>query len=323
MEEISLEFRDFGKLGKISALSLGGGGLGQLWGQTSRAECVATVLMAIEHGINFLDMAPSYGDGEAETVIGEALQGKIPKGIHISTKWWPEMPFPATDQIPMLIEQSLAASLKRMKLDFCDFFFLHGLIIPDHREGQYHGTTLKIFKEVVGPTLDSLVDQGRIGAWGISGMGVAESVIAAIEDSPAPAAVQCIANMLDSFGGMYELEEEARPREIIRAANQQGVNVMGVRAVQAGALTDTFDREVAKESGNWADFQRAEPFRALAKELGESAASLAHRYTLSMDGIATVVLGVKNREELRECLDAESIGALEPELITKIDSFFN
>src|SRR5215813_14806693 len=46
---------------------------------------------------------------------------------------------------------------------------------------------------------------------------------------------------------------------------------------------------------------RAACFRVLARELGESPASLAHRYALSLAGVATVVLGVKNRTELREC----------------------
>ena len=60
--------------------------------------------------------------------------------------------------------------------------------------------------------------------------------------------------------------------------------------------------------------------RALANELGESAASLGHRYSLSMDGISTVVLGVKNRRELRECVAAEAKGPLESSLITRIDA---
>jgi aryl-alcohol dehydrogenase-like predicted oxidoreductase len=59
--------------------------------------------------------------------------------------------------------------------------------------------------------------------------------------------------------------------------------------------------------------------RQVAKELGESTASLAHRYALSMDGVDTVVLGVKNREELRECLAAESRGPLAADTIQEID----
>ena len=67
--------RRFGKLGTVSRLSLGGGGLGQLWGSTTREEAIATTQMAVASGINLLDMAPVYGDGEAENVIGKAIDG--------------------------------------------------------------------------------------------------------------------------------------------------------------------------------------------------------------------------------------------------------
>ena len=68
------------------------------------------------------------------------------------------------------------------------------------------------------------------------------------------------------------------------------------------------------------DFRRAAPLRQLAQELGESTASLAHRYALSMPGVDTVVLGVKNRAELRECLASAAAGALPPDVMAKIES---
>ena len=68
-----MQQRTFGKLGDISALTLGGGGIGQVWGPTTREEAIATVRAAWEAGITFFDVAPSYGRGEAEVVLGEAL----------------------------------------------------------------------------------------------------------------------------------------------------------------------------------------------------------------------------------------------------------
>ena len=50
------------------------------------------------------------------------------------------------------------------------------------------------------------------------------------------------------------------------------------------------------------DYRRAAPFRELAREVGESPASLAHRYALSLDGVSTVVLGVKNRKSSASAL---------------------
>ena len=95
---------------------------------------------------------------------------------------------------------------------------------------------------------------------------------------------------------------------------------MGIRAVQAGALTDAIDRDLPNDHPESVDFRRAAPFRDLAREVGESTASLAHRYTLSMEGIATVILGVKNRAELAECLEAEAKGPLDAELLARIDA---
>jgi aryl-alcohol dehydrogenase-like predicted oxidoreductase len=60
----------------------------------------------------------------------------------------------------------------------------------------------------------------------------------------------------------------------------------------------------------------------LARELGESAASLAHRYALSMPGVDTVVLGAKNRAELRDCLGAATKGPLPSEVTRQIDAGF-
>ena len=60
---------NFGKLSKVSKLSLGGAGLGQVWGSTTRKESISTLLQALDDGINLLDMAPTYGNNEAELVL--------------------------------------------------------------------------------------------------------------------------------------------------------------------------------------------------------------------------------------------------------------
>ena len=69
-----MHMRMLGRLWPVSVLALGGGGVGQLWGATTREECIATVRTAVERGITLLDMAPAYGNGEAESVIGAAFE---------------------------------------------------------------------------------------------------------------------------------------------------------------------------------------------------------------------------------------------------------
>lgn len=154
-----------------------------------------------------------------------------------------------------------------------------------------------------------------MGAWGITGIAVPSAVIETLAEEPRPAAVQCITNLRDSPGALRRFSKPARPRDVIAAASHGGVPVMGIRAVQAGALTDSFDRELPEGHADRADFDLTAPFQAIARELGEGPASLAHHYALSMAGVATVVLGVKNRTELRECVAAGELGPLEAELV--------
>ena len=92
-------------------------------------------------------------------------------------------------------------------------------------------------------------------------------------------------------------------------AHSCGVGVMGIRAVQAGALTAAIDRPLPNDHPEVRDYARAAGFRRLCAQLGEDPAVLAHRYALSLE-VDTVVLGVKNRQELATCVAAEAAGRL-------------
>jgi aryl-alcohol dehydrogenase-like predicted oxidoreductase len=93
---------------------------------------------------------------------------------------------------------------------------------------------------------------------------------------------------------------------------------MGIRAVQAGALTGALDRPLPPDHPEMRDYARAAGFRRLATELGMTPAFLAHRYALSLP-VDTVVLGVKNRTELADCIAAAGAGPLPADVITRID----
>jgi aryl-alcohol dehydrogenase-like predicted oxidoreductase len=66
------------------------------------------------------------------------------------------------------------------------------------------------------------------------------------------------------------------------------------------------------------DYARAAPFRAICAEIGANPAVVAHRYALALD-IDTLVLGVKNRRELADCVAAAEAGPLPADLIARID----
>lgn len=308
--------RPFGKLGMVSALTLGGGGLGQVWGATTREECVATVREAVGSGIDLLDLAPTYGNGEAESVIGEAFGGDLPDGVRITTKC--RVGATPPEQVYDLLSTSLEGSLQRMKLERVDVMFLHNAVTLSG-EGGERLTTVAAVKDGVAPAFQRLMAEGRIGGWGLTGIGNADALIHLVDGGPRPDYIQCITNLLDSAGGLFQGTEPPRPRDIIAAASASRVPVLGIRAVQAGALTDAIDRSLPEDHTESTDFRRAAPFRAIAAEQGCSSAYLAHSYALSMEGVSTIVLGVKNRSELRECIAAEAAGTLDAAIVERID----
>ena len=314
----------FGTLPPVSILTLGGGGLGMLWGKTTFEECVATVHAAIAAGITLLDLAPRYGDGKAEQVVGAAFNGKLPAGICVTSKCNLGNPPPA--EIETILRRSIETSLQRLRLSKLDLFFLHSNVVPDEAfitrapgDAAARMTPYAVFVAHVRPLFERFVSEGLIGAWGLTGIGHPDTIIRVLGERPAPAAVQCIANLLDSPGGLKFFDGPAKPREVIAAARANGVGIMGIRAVQAGALTTAIDRDLPPDHPEMRDYVRATGFRRLCAELNTNPAIIAHRYALSLD-IDTLVLGVKNRRELAECVAAAEAGPLAPELIARVDT---
>lgn len=316
-----MQINTLGPFGPVSRLTLGGGGIGQVWGPTSEDDAVATLRHAVDNGIDLIDAAPGYKICEA--MIGKAFEGRLPRGVRVTTKHGlgtvPE------DEVYPRLRRSLEASLKDMRLERVDMMLLHSEIRPDdfhYPAGQpprdERSTALSLYRAAVRPAFARLVGEGLIGHWGITGINHAAATIEALSGGPRPAAVQAIANLLDSPGEMNGTGLAPRPRDVIAAAQANGVGVMGVRAVQAGALTSGLDR--ADNSPTSEDFRRAGPYRALCAQWGEDPAIVAHRYALGIEGVDTLVLGVKNVAELDAALLAERRGPLDAEQCAAIEA---
>ena len=302
--------RPFGALGQVSALTLGGAGLMGGWGHAPDLdEAVATIRAAVDAGVDHIDVAPAYGDGGAERAVGAAFGGALPAGVRISTKVPLDRPSPG--EAPVLIERSLNASLERLRLPRVDLLLTHCWLLPDGDEGAGRsGLPFRDYVQEVRPALERLVADGRIGAWGISGIGAPVTVQEALLSRPQPAAVQAIANVLSSAG--EDVPFRGPPAgSVAPAAVAAGVPVIGIRAVGRGALADALDKQVADDHPIAVDYRRAAGLRRLARARGIPAARLAYRYALSLPEVATVAVGVRNRAELADAIAAERDGPLD------------
>src|SRR5438045_2665308 len=176
-----MQQNSFNKLPPVSLLTLGGGGLGMLWGETTFDECVATVHAAVNAGINWIDLAPRYGDGKAELVVGEAFAGRLPEGVRVTSKC--NLGNSSAADIEPLVRQSIEGSLERLRLSRLDLFFLHSNVVPDagyvaRRPGAAGRMTLYgTFVNQVRPLFERLVAEALIGAVGLTGIGHPDAII--------------------------------------------------------------------------------------------------------------------------------------------------
>ncbi len=130
------------------------------WGEVDDNESEAAIHAAIEHGISLFDTANIYGAGHSERVLGNALAGKREKVV-IATKFW-SIFNEETKEItgegagPDDIREACEQSLRRLKTDYIDLYQFHNGSYPTEDVGE------------ILQTLDSLVEEGKIRAYGWS-----------------------------------------------------------------------------------------------------------------------------------------------------------
>lgn len=311
--------RVLGKTGfQVSAITLGGGGIGMVWGATSEEECVETVKQAVASGINLIDVAPIYGRGKAEEIVGKAWAELNPKPL-IATKVF-VLPQARSD-LSGAVRQSLEGSLRRLGLNQVDVLQLHNQVEPDEPVSPRRLT----LREVVGPggvleAMQQLKEEGLVRALGFTGIARHDAVRELFADGRLET-VQLVTNILCSEGELGA-PGDAQYRdhlEMVRLAEAAGLGVFGIRAFAAGSLTAGIDRTLPADHPLVKDFALAQQHLGfLGYETPSSLAFAAMRYALTLSGVSTVVTGAKNRAELAEAVAAAEAGPLAPATLEKI-----
>ncbi|KAG1650795.1 L-galactose dehydrogenase [Nymphon striatum] len=160
-----MEYRDFGDTGmKVSVLSMGCAGIAPgTYRITNEEESIKTVQTAIRNGINFLDVAPWYGFGTCEVVLGKALEGIPRKAYYIATKVGRYKP-----QILQMFDfsaertfQSVEESLEKLQVEYIDVIQVHDV--------EFSSSLDIVVKETL-PALKKLQDVGKVKFIGITGL---------------------------------------------------------------------------------------------------------------------------------------------------------
>ena len=152
---------------KVSALGFGCGDVGGLMVRGTPAERERGVARALEHGINYLDTAPSYGSGESEKNLGQvlrALKPSAPTAI-VGTKW--RLVAADLADVAGAVARSVETSLGRLGLERVDLLHLHNLI---GRVGDERPLGVARVLEAVVPAVRRLQEQGKVRFFGVTAL---------------------------------------------------------------------------------------------------------------------------------------------------------
>jgi len=132
---VYLQYRPFGKLDwKVSTLGFGTMRLplnSENQADINVPEAVNLIRFAVDQGVNYIDTAYVYHEGQSEVVVGEALQGGYREKVKIATK----MPVFSVERKSDL-DGIFKTQLKRLRTDHIDFYLLHALMEKTWRKAQ-------------------------------------------------------------------------------------------------------------------------------------------------------------------------------------------
>ncbi len=324
-----MEYRELGRTGlEVSTLGFGCGNVGGLVIRGSSAERERAVARGIELGINYFDTAPIYGDGQSEINLGQALRA-LKARVLVGTKV--RLPAVAPAELPAAVTRSLEESLGRLGMERVDLLQLHN---PISRERSGRTVSAADVRDAVVPALARLVEQGKIGFFGITALGDTPALLQTIDAGTIHTAQVCY-NLLNPSAGHplpsgFPAQDFGR---LLTHCGRHGVGVIVIRALAGGALSGSDSRHpvaapsvepIASGPDYAADARRARMLGALVdeghvKDLVE--ASL--RFAISADTVSTMLLGYSSLEQLEYAAACVALGPLPADALSRLPALWD
>jgi len=298
--------RELGGTGRqIGVVGLGAWQLGADWGEVGEDEALATLNAAVDAGVTFVDTADVYGDGRSEQIVSRLIKDR--PGLTVATKMGRRVPQEPSaynlDNFRAWIDRSRA----NLGVDTIDLVQLHCPPTPVYSSDE------------VFDALDTLVEEGRVAAYGVS-VETCEEALTAIA-RPGVATVQIILNA-------FRLKPLER---VLPAAAEAGVGVIARVPLASGLLSGTYDESTVFAADDHRTFNRhgeafdvgetfsgvdyatgLEAVRRLAPLVppGTSMAQFALRWIIDQPGVSVVIPGARNPAQARANAAAAASGPL-------------
>jgi len=298
-----MERRRLGEL-EVSAQGLGCMGMSAWYGPTDADESTATIHRALELGIDFLDTADVYGEGDNEELVGRAIAGRRNEVV-LATKFGNRRLQDGTrtiDGSPEYVRSAIDASLRRLNVDYVDLYYQHRVDANTPIE------------ETVG-AMAELVSAGKVRHLGLSEAGP-ETIRRAHAVHPITA--------LQSEWSLWTRDPEGGVLDTVRdlgigfvAYSPLGRGFLAGRFSSPEELTeDDFRRHHPRMQGENFEQNRAlaEHVRELAEEKGCTPAQLALAWVLSRGDDVAPIPGTKRRTYLEQNAAAADVTFSEDEL---------
>jgi aryl-alcohol dehydrogenase-like predicted oxidoreductase len=280
-------------------------GMSEFYGPGSEAESVATIHLAIELGVNFLDTADMYGVGANEELVGRAIHGRR-NDVIVATKFGnvraPDGTRLGISGKPEYVRSACEASLKRLGIETIDLYYQHR-VDPDTP-----------IEETVG-AMARLVEEGKVRYLGLS-EAAPETIRRAHATYP-----------ISALQTEYSLWSRDPEDEILPTVRELGIGFVAYSPLGRGFLTgqvksfedlpaDDFRRTSPRFQGE--NFQRnlrmVERIEEMAREKGCTPAQLALAWVLAQGKDIVPIPGTKRRTYLEENVGALTVHLTENDL---------